>query len=63
MADDADRAGQDTEMLDAMSVRAVRVAAAAMEAGKPGECAICEEFSPRLVSGNCARCRDKYKLQ
>jgi len=35
---------------------------ATMAPGEPGECQGCGEESPRLVQGNCARCRDKYKL-
>lgn len=30
--------------------------------GEPGICDYCDEESPRLVDGVCARCRDKYKL-
>lgn len=29
--------------------------------GTPGECEMCEEMSPRLINGECARCRDKRK--
>ena len=30
--------------------------------GMPGDCRVCEEFSPRLIKGVCAPCRDKYGL-
>lgn len=40
----------------------VRDKAAAIPAGEPGDCDYCGEHSPRLVNGNCARCRDKYRL-
>lgn len=33
-----------------------------MPKGKPGECEYCEKFSPRLVRGVCARCRDEHGL-
>ena len=29
--------------------------------GKTGECVDCEELSPRLIQGRCARCRDTNK--
>lgn len=43
-------------------VALIRQAAANMPKGEPGECGLCGEFSRRLVGGNCAPCRDKYKL-
>lgn len=30
--------------------------------GVPGICEECEEPSPRLINGVCARCRDELKL-
>jgi hypothetical protein len=62
MADDADRASLDTEKLEAADIAVVRRRAAMMPKGAPGECKLCEEFSPRLVNGVCAPCRDLYKL-
>lgn len=44
-------------------VMRVRKAAAAMPAGKPGECELCGEWSARLVRGACAPCRDRFNLE
>lgn len=30
--------------------------------GEPGECSECEEWSPRLIGGRCARCRDQERI-
>jgi hypothetical protein len=30
--------------------------------GDPGECALCGEWSGRLVNDTCAPCRDKHHL-
>jgi len=62
MADDADRASQDTEKLEAADIEVIRQRAAAIPKGAPGECDMCEEYSPRLIKGVCARCRDLHKL-
>lgn len=53
-----DRAATDT----ANCVATARAQAASIPAGAPGECDHCGEPSGRLVNGNCARCRDKYRL-
>lgn len=38
--------------------RAIAAARVTVPAGVPGECDGCERYSPRLVGGRCARCRD-----
>ena len=30
--------------------------------GQAGECNICGDYYKRLLHGNCARCRDEYRL-
>lgn len=45
------------------SVTAAQEAAARIPVGEPGECELCGEHFARIVHGNCARCRDKYKLR
>lgn len=62
MADEADISWVRTEILEASEIAAVRERAAKIPAGVPGDCELCGEWSGRLVGGNCARCRDKYKL-
>ena len=44
------------------SVAEIRRQAAKIEAGVPGDCDLCGEWSARLINGACAPCRDKYKL-
>jgi hypothetical protein len=62
MSDIADRAGAESgPKLDA-DIGNIRLAAAAIPAGEPGECERCGEHFARLVGGACGRCRDKYKL-
>lgn len=46
------------ELLDA-GIEEARHRASLMEAGAPGECDLCGEWSGRLVGGACAPCRDK----
>lgn len=53
-----DRAALDT----ASCVATVRARAAAIPVGTPGDCDLCGEWFGRLVDGNCAHCRDKYRL-
>ena len=40
----------------------VRMQAARIERGVPGDCDLCGEWSARLIRGACAPCRDRYKL-
>lgn len=44
------------------ALEAVRRAAYQIPAGAPGVCEQCGYPKPRLIGGNCARCRDEYKL-
>lgn len=56
--DDADRAQRQQEIaLD----RAITAARGVIEPGTPGECEECGEWSPRLIHGDCAWCRDKIE--
>ncbi len=59
MPDEIDRAQERTEQDLA---RAIAAARGDIPPGKPGECDLCGEHSPRLIDGACAPCRDKYKL-
>lgn len=38
--------------------RAIRAATTPIAAGVAGDCRSCDRFSPRLVGGRCAPCRD-----
>lgn len=59
MADEVDHGNDRAQkMLDV----AIAVARKPLAPGEPGECQRCGEESKRLVSGNCAPCRDRYKL-
>lgn len=59
MADEADIAGQQEERA---RQEAIRNNSKPLAQGEPGDCDRCGEFSPRLVLGACAPCRDRYKL-
>ncbi len=61
MADDADTASSDMQLMEDAAIARVR-ADAEIKPGQSGECFKCEEMSPRLIGGACAPCRDKYKL-
>lgn len=58
MADEADLANDLADQHQAAIEAAIRLAARSMPAGEPGVCEGCEQDSPRLVGGLCARCRD-----
>lgn len=60
--DDANISGPKMEIIDGAAIDEVRRKAAAIPAGRPGDCDLCGEFSQRLVNGVCARCRDKHKM-
>ncbi|MEE8611603.1 MAG: conjugal transfer protein TraR [Sphingomonas aquatilis] len=55
MADDADRAG---DIADRLLERQIAGAVRAVPVGEPGDCRTCDRWTPRLVSGRCAPCRD-----
>ena len=57
--DEVDRANQEVERSLA---EALRKATKDIPPGKPGDCELCGEWSPRLVIGACPPCRDKYHL-
>lgn len=61
MADLADVSDEHSQPVLESRIAAVR-ANADIPAGVPGDCDLCGEWSGRLVTGACARCRDKYKL-
>lgn len=54
--DDADRA---MDLIEQRTAAAIAASRAEIPPGEPGECRDCEEDSPRLIHGLCARCRDK----
>lgn len=56
MADEADRAQEQEEILTHVMVQSAR--SAPFIRGEPGECERCGDDSPRLVGGQCAPCRD-----
>lgn len=62
MADDADRALKDAEMLDEAEIKLIRERAANIQKGVAGVCKHCDEHFERLVGGHCGRCRDLLKL-
>ncbi|WBQ35294.1 hypothetical protein [Pseudomonas phage pPA-3099-2aT.3] len=62
MADEADRALRDAEVLDEAHIKLIREQAAMIPKGRPGECNHCGEYFERLVGGHCGRCRDLLKL-
>ena len=62
MADDADRALKDAEVLDEAEIKLIRERAANIPNGVAGVCKNCDEPFERLVGGHCARCRDLLKL-
>lgn len=62
MSDVTDYADELIEKQRQISIDKARAEAAKIPVGDPGECALCEEFSQRLVEDVCAPCRDKYKI-
>lgn len=61
MPDEIDQMIERDEPLEAARLKAARDKAQLVP-GKPGDCDLCGEWSGRLVQGNCAPCRDKWKL-
>lgn len=61
--DEIDRITDMHQQIEDMHIAAARKRAAEIPKGENGECSICQEYSERLVFGNCAACRDKYKLR
>ena len=60
---DMDMADQSTELEELhLKVALSKHASYTIEAGSPGECEWCGEFSERIVRHACPRCRDKFKL-
>lgn len=59
MADDIDRTN---DRVLAETSALIAAAAADIPTGQPGECDLCGEWSGRLIDGNCAPCREKYRL-
>lgn len=62
MSDDVDLASQLEEARTEDAIRKIRENAANIPVGVPGECDHCGDYFVRLIGGNCAGCRDKYKL-
>ena len=62
MADDADRALEDAELMHKVLIQEITMRAARMPKGAPGICKHCDEYFERLVGGHCGRCRDFLKL-
>lgn len=62
MTDEADRTEDDTEFLLDAKVKDIHSKVINIPVGTQGECDNCGEEAPRLVDGNCCKCRDKFKL-
>jgi hypothetical protein len=62
MADEIDCQLERDEVLEAERLKKIRVQAAKIPKGEPGDCNLCGEWSARLVNGVCAPCRDRRKL-
>lgn len=60
--DDVDEATERNQRRIDEGIARASLAAAAMPAGKPGDCDFCGEPSMRLVLGACAPCRDRRGL-
>lgn len=60
--DDPENAIDSYQELHDKNIAEVRLNAARIPVGSPGECYQCGEESQRLVNGACAPCRDKYRL-
>ncbi|KQM65814.1 hypothetical protein ASE75_06180 [Sphingomonas sp. Leaf17] len=60
MADAADMAA---DLYEAHRERSIAAARQPIAVGVPGECDTCGDDSPRLVRGECARCRDEKDRQ
>jgi len=59
MADEVDSGNEAAELF---LQDVIEAASKPMPVGRAGECSRCEEYSPRLVRGVCAPCRDHFKL-
>lgn len=62
MSDDADISEIRSQVTLNASLTEIRLKAANIPLGHPGECNMCGNSYLRIVNGACARCRDKYKL-
>ena len=62
MADIADVADAQGEILLSAGEKAIRADAAKIPVGEPGDCDLCGEYFTRTVNGHCGRCRDKYGM-
>ena len=60
MADIADMA---QELIDAEAAARAKRSPYTLPTGTPGECETCGDFSPRLVRGDCPRCREKIETR
>lgn len=62
MTDEADRSEEEIEFLMDAHIKDNHSKVTKIPNGTPGECDKCGEPSPRLVEGNCCRCRDRFKF-
>lgn len=62
MTDEADRSEEETEFLMEVHIKDNHSKVTKIQNGIAGECDKCGDESPRLIDGNCCRCRDKFKL-
>ena len=62
MPDDADTTEENSAYMLEVGLRLNTFNTSKIPVGVPGDCDKCGEASPRLVLGNCCKCRDIYKL-
>lgn len=62
MTDEVDRSEAEGTFLVDAQIRHIHSKVTHIPMGVPGECDKCGETKPRLVDGNCCKCRDKFKL-
>lgn len=62
MPDEIDQQQECDKVYDDVRLREIRRRAAAIPEGNQGVCEWCDNESPRLVGGACARCRDENGL-
>ena len=61
--DFSDAATRQEELMREVALQVAMRKAADIQAGNPGECDLCGEFSSRLVDGACCPCRDKWGIK
>ena len=60
--DDLDYAQKNIEDTENLGIKKATAMVRSMPKGEQGDCELCGRYSPRIVYGACAPCRDKYKM-